>query len=320
MRYLLNLSLLAATLAATSCARQRTCCPCDVVDQTYVHKYGVEVPPGDWTARGQNGKVITTQKNGVVVTKNYVEGALDGETTYTFPHSEQIEKVETYSKNTIVKDATSYVSGAPLCATEYQPGGKVVNTWYENGSPKSTETYQGSQLSQCVYYNNKNQVDTQVVDGNGKRNQRDSYGVIIATDTIENGVLVSTTTYHPNGHPKEVIPFVNGVIEGEKKTFLPAGEPNTVEQWKGGKQNGTTTVFHNGEKVAEVTYVNGHKYGVERRFRDGVTVVEEVTWVNDQKHGPNTFFIGNAVKTDWFYQDRPVSKPNFDQLTKPLSR
>lgn len=307
-------------MATTSCMRQRSCCPCDVVGETYIHKYGVEVPAGDWTARGENGKVITTQKDGVVITKNYAAGTLEGETTYTFPHSDTIEKVETYSNGELQKGVTYYANGAPLTTTEYQPGSKVVATWYENGSPKSTETYQGDRLNQAVYYNNKNQVDSQIVDGNGTRNQRDVYGIINATDTFQEGLLVSTTTYHANGHPKEIIPYVNGVVEGEKKTFLPAGEPNTIEQWKGGKQEGTTQVFQNGEKVAEVPYVNGKRNGVEKRFSDGITVVQEISWVNDQKHGANSFYVGSTVRTDWFYLDRPVSKPNFDQLTKPLTR
>ena len=93
------LFLAVITLAACFTSCQRRCCDKqDVVMETYVHKYGVEVPADDWASRGENGQVITSLGNSVKVVKPYTNGALDGETTYTFPHSDTIEKVETYAR------------------------------------------------------------------------------------------------------------------------------------------------------------------------------------------------------------------------------
>ena len=69
------------------------------MDCSYRHRYGVEIPYENWQENGSTGQVVTTLKNGVVVKKNYVQGILDGDTFYTFPHSEKIEKVETYHNN-----------------------------------------------------------------------------------------------------------------------------------------------------------------------------------------------------------------------------
>lgn len=321
MKYITYASLLAVTFTATSCVCQRQYCENpDVVDETYVHRYGVEIPAQDWANRGKTGQVVSTLKNGVVVTKSYSAGVQEGETTHTFPHSDVTEKVVTYSQGTPVKETSAYMSGAPRSETVYQDGTKTVTTWYENGSPMSKETYNNERLVSGVYYNDKNQVDSSVESGQGNRNLRDAYNQISQTDTFQDGVLVSTTTYHSNGHPKEIIPYRNGLVDGEKKTFLPAGEPNTIEQWVVGKQNGLTVLFQNGEKIAEVPYVEGQKNGTERHYRDGMTVVEEINWVNDQKHGSSSVMIGSTTKTDWFFKGKPVSQSTYDQLMKPQTR
>ncbi len=112
-------------------------------------------------------------------------------------------------------------------------------------------------------------------------------------------------------------PYVNGVIEGERRTYLPGGEPATIEKWTGNAQHGTMQEYEHGEMRAEVPYVNGNKNGIERRYRDdGKTLAQEITWVHGQKHGPTLSYIGNTVKTDWYFRDRPVAnKLTFDMMS-----
>lgn len=66
----------------------------EVIDQKFVHN-GAEVPQAH---RGENGKVIVSLKNGVIITRNFVNGKQEGETTYTFPHCDAVECSEFYSK------------------------------------------------------------------------------------------------------------------------------------------------------------------------------------------------------------------------------
>lgn len=288
-----------------------------IIDETYIHRYGMPVPQEHWTSSGEDGQVVSTLKNGVIVSKTYASGVLEGDTTYTFPHDKTIEKIETYEHGNHVRDIIHYRSGAPYQQVLYLPEGRMVTTWYETGSPQCQEQYIGNFLSQGQYFNPSHQLESSVNDGQGERIVRDHYGQVISHDEFRNGMLYQRKIYHPLGTPKEIIPYQNGVVEGIRTTFLPAGEPNTVEEWRGGVQHGITIVYQNGEKYAEIPYQNGIKHGIERHYRNGTEVVEELTWVNNQMHGPAYTYIGNTTKTDWYYQGRPVTKSNFIFLTTP---
>ena len=314
-----RLSLFIIPLALGSCNGYQNDGP--VVDETYVHRYGMEVPQENWrTTSGESGQVISTLKNGVVVNKTYDSGVLHGPSTYTFPHSDAVQRVEHYNQGNVEKETIHYFSGAPYQEKQYNGDDHIMTNWYETGAPQSREEYQNGRLVKGEYYNPEHQLESSVENGSGTRTRRDSYGLILSIDTISNGQLSLRTTYHPNGTPKEITPFVNNLPEGEKKTFLPAGEPYTIETWAAGKQQGITVVFLHGEKVAEVPYKDGQKNGVEQRFRDGQIVVEEISWVNGQKHGPTKIYLGSTPTIDWYFKDQKVSQSNYDMMNRPLQR
>ncbi len=290
-----------------------------IVQETYVHKYGVAVPQAQWTTAGQHGQVISQLGNGVTATKNYAGGVLDGTATYTFPNSQLIEKVETYIQGVLVKDVVNYSSGATKRESQYlTPTTVTVTSWAENGSPLSVENFEGSLLSKGDYYNSAHQLESSVLDGSGIRLIRDGYGQLEAKDTIQEGKLSSRLTLHPKGTPNEIIPYKNGVVDGEKRTFLPEGEPNTIEQWVNGEQQGLTRLYKNGERWAEIPYVHGVKEGVEVRFGDdGTTVVQEITWVNNQRHGTTKTYVAKVVTTEWYWRGEKVDRPAFNKNGDP---
>lgn len=295
--------------------------PTEVIDETYVHTYGFQVPELDWNARGKNGRVVSKLANGVCVTKNYVNGILEGETTYSFPHENIIQKLETYSQSRLVKERTFYSSGSPKQEIAYSlDGSKRYTDWYESASPLSVETYDASKkLLQAEYYDISQNKDASVNEGEGMRIVRDSYGQIISKDTIQNGIMVSRTTFHPNGSPREVIPYSNGIVEGVRRTFLPAGEPNTTEEWVNGKQEGLTTLFRNGEKASEAYYINGQKHGREKQYRDGNEIVAEISWKDGKRHGHTVTYMGSNIRNEWYYQGEPVSQGNYEILIRSLN-
>lgn len=320
MRSLYFTGLMTLALTTTACSRDR----CDnIVDQTFVHKYGVAVPSEYWASSGADGSVISSLADGVVVARSYSGGLQDGETTHTFPHREQIQKKEYYRQGALVKQLEFYLDGTPQSEISFDSptGIKSVTIWYHNGTPKSVEQYSGDLLFSGDYYTTNNLKDSAVENYAGIRLVRDDYGLIVASDTIENGRQTLRTTYHPNNSPKELITYHNGLIDGSKRTFHPAGEPNTIEEWSRGSQHGITVVYQHGEKFAEVPYESGRKQGLERRYRDGQNLVQEISWEDGQLHGPTKTYVGDATKTDWYYKGNLTTEVNYNfMVNRPPAR
>lgn len=285
-----------------------------VVDEKYVHTYGLNVPQNDWQSRGENGKVISTLDNGVIVTKMYQSGILEGETTYTFPHNNLIAKVETYTHGTLTKEVYNDDNGNPQKEVVHTPDGLIIVTlWYEGGNPQSRETFNGEELVEGEYYSPTNKIENRVDNGTGTRIERDAYGNLISSDEFENGAIISKTTYHPNGSPQAVTDYSYNMPHGLRKTYLPAGEPEAIEEWTNGRQHGITTLYKNGEKFAEIPYENGKKNGIEQRFRNGSEIIEEVAWKDNLKHGPSDSYVnGKIAKTEWYYKGMKVQKSTYD--------
>jgi len=317
--HLATLATLAASL--TSCGGRQDN---GVVDQTFVHKYGVAVPSEYWKSSGEDGGVVSTMADGVVVTHNYSSGILDGETTYTYPHSSQLQKSEIYKKGDLVKETEFFFDGTPKRETKYdspKSGNHTISTWYLNGAPTSIEIYNGDELISGEYFTSTNQRDALVENSQGTRLMRDDFGQLLSRDTIQDGKLSSRISYFPNGSPRETIPYQNGVVEGLKRTFNPAGDPCTVENWSNGMQNGMTVCYNHGEKQSEVPYVNGDKQGIETRYRDGTTKVQEISWNNGSMHGACTSYLGDVVKTEWYYKGKLTTKADYEYMTnKPAVR
>lgn len=306
--------LLALLAASTACSRR---CDNDVVCERYIHRYGVEVQPDDWAQRGQDGQVISTLSTGEMVTTSYAAGELHGDTSYTYPHSDTVQKVQSYDKGQLVREVDHNNFGQPRSEKTYHtPTSYTEKSFYDNGAPQAVEEYADGELKQGTYYTINNQLESRVENGKGTRFERDAFGTLEATYLMENGRTKLKKTFYPSGAPHSNIPYVNGKIEGEVKTFLPTGEPESVDIYTAGILNGTSIEFRNGEKFSEIPYVQGVKEGVEKHYRDGVTVVEEISWSGGLLHGPSTSYVGDTNTTQWYYKNKPVTKTNFDQLTR----
>lgn len=288
----------------------------EVIDQSYIHRYGVPVEASEWSAHGQTGQVVTTMKSGIVVAKSYSGGDLDGDTSYTYPHSDLVERTESYELGKLKKETYFYRNAATSQQVVYEsPRVKLVYEWYDNGAPRSIETFQDGLLAKGDYYNLDHQLDSKVENTNGFRTKRDAFGILIGVDNVANGNVTLSKSFHPNGSVKQEIPQENGKIQGTIKNYLPDGVPSSIENWVAGERTGPTKLFENGELVAEVPYKRGVKDGIEKRYRNGKVLVEQISWINDVRSGPSTTYIGDVTKTDYFYQGNLVSKSAFDKLT-----
>ncbi len=290
----------------------------EVVKETYIHKYGVPVSAADWEKQGKDGQVIQLQKDGVTAVHTYDKGILHGESTWSFPNSQTVQRVEIYENGVLVGKRDHYTSGTPQQEEHF--AGRFVTKrmrWYEDGTPAATENFQNGLMLSAEYRTPLNVVESRIQDGNGTRYCRNNDGEMMAKDLFENGQLTERMHFFPNGDPSDITPYVNGQVHGKRLTFLRGGLPKSVETWNQGQQEGITVVYQNGEKSAEVPYVNGKKNGIELRYRDGSMMVEEITWIDNEQHGPHRIFVDGSTKVEWYHQGEVVSRPTFERLNPP---
>lgn len=309
------LVFIAGSLVLEGCVR-RIHNPHEVIDQTYIHPYGVPIEEDTWQSQGASGQVVSTLKSGILVTKTFAGGVLEGETTYTFPHSELIEKREFYAGNILQKETHFHRNGTPSYQIDYtSPTSQTILTWYDNGATQSSEILENERITKGEYFDLTHRPDSRIDNGNGFRTRRDAFGNMVGVDSVVDGEVMLTKTFHQNGAVKEEIPYEKGKIEGQVKTYLPDGVPVSIESWVKGQKTGVTRLFENGEMVAEVPYIKGVKEGIEKRYRNGKILVAEISWVDDQIHGPYISKIGEVTKIDYFYQGNSVSKSVYEKMT-----
>lgn len=301
---------------ACSCAPKPYVATDGSVKSTYIHQYGVEVADeNEWQDRGSSGQIIKQLKNGSSITQCWQDGKLHGLSTISFPHTSIVQVEKFYDKGACVWFQTNYPSGMPKKQITYRSANHtLLSTWYEDGTPRSSEEYKDELLVGGDYFNREQELESQVVQGNGERMYRDGLGQLLSKDEIENGKRVLEIVYYPNGMPKKYLPYANDRVQGQVKTFLASGEPDTIEEWQNGQQSGQTVLFRGGLRIAVVSYVNGQKEGVEKRFRPGTDVVsEEVSWKNDLMHGPCSLFVDGKKVDEYFFQGQKVSRVEFAQ-------
>ncbi len=316
MRKMLSaaLAVFVSSCVLSSCQARRPAAE-TVVAETFVHSYGVTLPEEEWKERGENGRIVSLRQDGVEVAKTYVRGVLHGECSYSFPHKSTPAKKEYYRQGELYKTIDFYTSGMPKQQVTYQGDTLFVTRWYESGAPQAKEEMAGDALQNGKYLDLSQEVEVEVVHGEGKRVRRDGYGLLESIDQISDGAMTLSTTYHPNGTPASITPYLQGVVEGQRKTFSPAGDPLSIEAWVQGKQHGITLLFENGAKVSEMPYVKGKRQGVEKRYRDESQLVQEVSWVNNQRHGPTYSYLGGTTQITWYFRDQEVSKAAYDALS-----
>lgn len=286
-----------------------------VVSQRYIHKYGYDVSKEEWESTGYPGQVVTTLRNGTTVNASYENGVLHGSTTYTFPHSNTIESLNTYERGNLVKKTSYDLRGIPQKEEIYLSPSHIKTThWYIKGTPLSVEEYHNTELLEAEYYNQRNDVEYRVTKGSGMRVTRDQHEQIVAKETITNGFPVKKETYHPHGIPHSIISLSGNKLHGEKKVFAPSGEPVSTENYHQGILHGPATYFQNGCRYLELNYQNGLKHGLESHYVDGETVVEETEWMDGHKHGTSVVFFDGMTKTQYYYNNQPVNKEKYREL------
>ena len=302
-------------LFATGCSRKNNDHP--VVSQKYIHKYGYAVSQQEFEEQGYPGQVITVLKNGITTTSSYEDGELHGPCTETYPNSQTLHSYSLYKHGDLVKQVLYDLSGMPLSEEIQLSDTRYSRTfWYAGGTPRSIEEYVGKELLEGQYFTTKNELESQVFKGEGKRIKRDAQGVLLSKEEIKGGFTTFKESFYPNGSPETIAHFLKGELHGEKKTFSPTGEPLAVVHYVNGVPEGLATFFKNGTREKELYYINGMKNGVERHYVDGEIVSAEIFWTNDQRHGPSTYYTEELAQVDYYYEGKPISKGRWEEYNR----
>lgn len=287
----------------------------DIVSQRYIHKYGYDVSRDEWDNNHFPGQVITTLKNGITISSSYEDGVLHGKTTYTYPHSQTLESLQIFERGNLIKKVSYDVKGTPTKEELYlSPTHVKAKYWYKTGTPKSIEEYIDNALVEGEYFTINNETESRIENGRGLRSIRSFDGTLIAKETIENGKIVASESFHHNGTPHVSLRYLNGMLHGEKKIFAESGEPVSIESYDINKLHGMCTYYQNGYRYKETPYDHGLKNGIERHYIDGETLIEETEYHDNLKHGPSTFYCDGIAKSEWYYNNELVSKSKYEEL------
>lgn len=297
-------------LGFTSCSNANT----TMVSTVFMHKYGVPLNEMDWHERGGDGQVVMTRKDGCVITQNYEGGVLQGKTTFTFPHSQIVDKEHFYQAGHLTSETLHFTSGVSKEKIDYIHDTETHYVrWFESGNPMNKEVWQNGKLMNGEYYATNNDLEAKVESGYGQKVQRNAFGEFVCKMEISSGELTSSINYYPNGHPKMVTPYKNNKVHGTRKKYLINGAPNVFENFKNGVKSGLTVAYRDGVPYSELPYQNGKKDGVEMIYNPSGQVVSEITWKNDLKHGISKNYIQNICRSEWFYKGKKVSRSDFER-------
>ncbi len=288
-----------------------------IISQQYVHKYGFNVSPEEWEQREADGTIVELLKSGVKVSRSYENGVLHGETSYSFPHSNVIEKLQVYDHDTLLKEMLYDGTGMPLKEELYEFDNRVVVTnWDDKGAPLSVEEYENGLLSEGKYFTPSHELEAQVVNGIGQRVRRERSGALAAREQISHGAVTCRTTFHSNGEIHTVAHYDGEQLHGEQLKFSANGMPLLRLEWSRGVLDGTKVVYRNGYKVAEIPYVNGERNGTEYHYDDLGHIVAQIDWKNDRKHGFSQILGEEGLsESEWYYKGESVTAYTFDVLT-----
>lgn len=286
----------------------------DVVKELFVAKYLGPIDQKEWESRGSNGQIITTYSNGVTVTASYRDGFLNGPMFTTFPHSQTPCTAENFENGVRVGITYYYTSGSPKREENIlSKCGYKITTWYLSGQIQSVEEFYENRLNKAEYFAQSGEKEGDIACGCGARPVRDGYGKLLAKETFSNGHLARKDSFFPNGELAMSVPYSQGQVHGEVRTFNITGEPLAIEQWKNGFKEGLTTLFHNGAKAAVIPFLAGLKHGVEQHFQDEI-LVEEVTWRQGKKHGRACVYFDGEPHEQWFHENKKIPKLAYDVI------
>ncbi|MFZ0598161.1 MAG: hypothetical protein WAM46_14350 [Flavobacterium sp.] len=123
-------------------------------------------------------------------------------------------------------------------------------------------------------------------------------GDVIATrDFTANNGSSYTIFYDQNKNKVSEGKEVGKAREGQWKYYHKASKVlMTLENYKNGKLEGPRTVYYPDSKIAEeMTYINGLKEGIYKKYGQNGTLLEQTTYKNNEYNGDAVFYDADGA-------------------------
>jgi len=163
--------------------------------------------------------------------------------------------------------------------------GKI--TWLRSTGQKTSESYYqaGLQDGPFARWHANGQESCRGIVRDGNSLLTDAWD-LDGTPTLVNGsgwLLL----FYPDGSESEVIPYEQGILEGQKARWHP-----------------------NGQKKSEIIYINGAKHGLEKEWHENGNIRWERNWLAGELHGVDTWWSGEGqiLSRSYFEYGKPVVK------------
>ena len=292
-----------------SCQKQQQ----EVIRTSYYHSYGPQISSAEWKKQGSTGDIAVLRSDGVEERRAYVDGVLQGTSTWTYPHSKVVERYEEYAQGRKVASGHNFSNGSPETEEEtLSKNDTMVRRWYEDGAPLSLEHFIGDKLFEAQYYNDDGVLESCIANGSGVKVFRSPQGVLLFREQIDHGQMVAKEQFHANGVVQEVCYFKDGKREGVRKSFDETGRPLSVETYQNDLLNGPAVYFKDGLKESSFFYVDGIKDGKEQHFHpDSGIVIEETIWIAGERHGQVSKQYDGMTILEWYWRGVPVTEAQF---------
>lgn len=170
--------------------------------------------------------------------------------------------------------------------------------FYENGQVKQVVEWKKGKIDgEAVYYHENGKVKAKGENKKGYKYKNWEY-------YDKNGVLTSKE-YYRNGEK-------NIYDDNSTATFYsPNGKINEVSNYKFGKLDGESTLYHeDGKTVKQVgRHVNGLAEGKWKTYYPSGKLERETELVNDKRHGTRTYYRedGSVLKTEVYKNGQLIS-------------
>lgn len=135
------------------------------------------------------------------------------------------------------------------------------------------------------------------------------------------GKLHGASTIFQAGQPAVQMTYVNGVLDGEVRSFDPAGRLTAVTRFLRGKRSGDSQIFRpDGSLFRRETWQDDQMHGPVEEFNPDGSLLRRSTYVANMLHGEVLTFGAAGTEPERVIFDKGLAKGPLAPLAGPVAK